>query len=122
MSLFIYVCFQKIVEPHRTFIKEGAVTELQKDGKKKSRYLFLFNDCIVLCEPRLMNTYAFKFQVCPFQTDRQEKQEGGGDGVDRKETDMKSYIFLQGPIMQTFAMDIPESASMSLFSVVLSPI
>eukprot|EP00005_Dracoamoeba_jomungandri_P006538 CAMPEP_0174275202 /NCGR_PEP_ID=MMETSP0439-20130205/59698_1 /TAXON_ID=0 /ORGANISM="Stereomyxa ramosa, Strain Chinc5" /LENGTH=1210 /DNA_ID=CAMNT_0015367285 /DNA_START=30 /DNA_END=3662 /DNA_ORIENTATION=+ len=41
---------ERLIDPHRRFIKEGGLDEINEKGKMKSRWFFLFTDIMVRCQ------------------------------------------------------------------------
>jgi len=58
----------EIVAPHRCIIKEGSLIDISNEKKKKTTFLFLFNDCVVFARPLLMNRFSFKLMTPIMQT------------------------------------------------------
>jgi len=58
-----------LVASHRTSLREGPITEIDEANKKrKSLYLFLFNDLLVVGKPLLMSRFKFKLEAPILQT------------------------------------------------------
>ncbi|XP_070192576.1 FYVE, RhoGEF and PH domain-containing protein 4-like isoform X1 [Littorina saxatilis] len=52
------------ISPTRDFVREGPITKISaRSGEKQSRYLFLFNDLLLICAEPLMGAYRARSQL-----------------------------------------------------------
>ncbi|XP_076447889.1 uncharacterized protein LOC143284778 isoform X2 [Babylonia areolata] len=52
------------ISPTRDFVREGPITKISaRSGEKQSRYLFLFNDLLLICSEPLVGAYRVRAQL-----------------------------------------------------------
>ncbi|KAK7480904.1 hypothetical protein BaRGS_00027815, partial [Batillaria attramentaria] len=52
------------ISPTRDFVREGTITKISaRSGEKQSRYLFLFNDLLLICSEPLMGAYKVRAEL-----------------------------------------------------------
>ncbi|KAL4226024.1 FYVE [Mactra antiquata] len=53
-----------LISPTRELIKEGPITKISaRSGEKQARYLFLFNDLLLVCSEQMMGSYKLRARL-----------------------------------------------------------
>ncbi|XP_052780076.1 FYVE, RhoGEF and PH domain-containing protein 4-like isoform X2 [Mya arenaria] len=53
-----------LVNPTRELIKEGAITKISaRSGEKQARYIFLFNDLLLVCSEQMLGSYRIRSRL-----------------------------------------------------------
>lgn len=53
-----------LISPTRELVKEGPITKISaRSGEKQARYLFLFNDLLLVCSEQIMGSYKIRARL-----------------------------------------------------------
>ncbi|XP_053377167.1 FYVE, RhoGEF and PH domain-containing protein 4-like isoform X3 [Mercenaria mercenaria] len=53
-----------LVSPTRELVKEGPITKISaRSGEKQARYIFLFNDLLLVCSEQMMGSYKLRARL-----------------------------------------------------------
>lgn len=100
-----------LISPTRELVREGRVTKISaRSGEKQERYLFLFNDLMLVCSEPLLGTYKIRASL-------------NIDGMEVKEAEIPNAFYVRSKqktieLLNEGILEEPSSWYMSMSAVI----